>query len=194
MNKLRNCLLHYSGYIIGIHILFISPVESANISTSLDFSSDIQISLLRQQNTKTIESQLGWKGFFSLYRMFPDRPDNYDEEFPYSIVYLEPIGNSLNIYNSYVKKPLGQLAGCNTHYCDRAKASLIGRLNFKEQGNQWIVTEASGQTRILFDNARCEIYRKSKTLICKGFYKVENYPMTPVPAIYKFVNDGSTPF
>jgi hypothetical protein len=105
-----------------------------------------------QQTDLTLEAAWANRGFtaFSWIRM-DDSHSLYN-----GTVYTEVTGNTLSIYNSYLRSPLGQLARCGGLGCDLGKGALIATLEVEPQGNSFIVKSASGSASFL-QGAVCNV-------------------------------------
>ncbi|ACB54597.1 hypothetical protein cce_5251 (plasmid) [Crocosphaera subtropica ATCC 51142] len=185
MNKLRFFLIGYTTFFLVTNLLSSYEVKSANLLSKSTIR-DEQPTLLVQNKT-TLES-INW-GFFSYYIRYP-----HDTEYPYpnaiykSVVYLERKNNIIYIYNTYLRRPLGQANGCGGLGCDMGKGSLLGTLKLQRRGNFLVVTEATEQAKIL-NNVKCQVQGDDTVpvLSCIGTFQSELNPNAfPFTVIYEF--------
>ena len=97
-----------------------------------------------------------------------------------SVVYTEVKQNTLKIYNTYQRDPMGKNARCGGLGCDLNKGQLVGTLNFESRGGTFTVRSASGNTAYL-KGARCRLTQNfMQTLECTSNQNPANTNMTSI--------------
>jgi len=107
---------------------------------------------LAQRNQLTLENEfVEWAFVGYEWLSANDRSSIYE-----STIYIEVKGNTMSIYNTYNREPLGRIASCGGLGCDLGKGSLLATLSFANQGNAYVVRDASQKAAFL-KGSRCKV-------------------------------------
>lgn len=102
-----------------------------------------------------------------------------------SAVYTEVNQNTLSIYNTYNRAPLGQYARCGGLGCDLGKGQLVATVKFERKGSGFIVREASSKAGFLV-GAQCRLVDSYMVILeCKS-NKSPAIGTVNIPSIFRF--------